>query len=99
MRLSFCQAFGLLASLLIFLVLLSARLNCLTVCLKGLGNPQLDRTGPHWQDSGMSTLKQQDNAPSVTITRAELYEKVWSAPMVAIAKEFGIGAYNRVGII
>jgi hypothetical protein len=41
-------------------------------------------------ESGFESPFPQERESSVTITRAELYEKVWSAPMVNLAKEFGI---------
>ena len=41
-------------------------------------------------ESGFESPVTQKKESSVTFTRAELYEKVWSAPMVKLAKEFGI---------
>ena len=41
-------------------------------------------------ESGFDSLISQKKESSVTITRGELYEKVWLAPMVNLAKEFGI---------
>jgi len=31
-------------------------------------------------------------APSVTLTRRQLYDLVWSKPMIAIAAEFGVSS-------
>ena len=41
-------------------------------------------------ESSFIPLIQQQKDASVMVTRAELHVKVWSAPMVTIAKEFGV---------